>query len=295
MIPFSHSYLVVTSITAHPTSKTSIAGSNFSFVCEASGYPAPNITWWRGGLFLSELDHQVIIEFIYTRNSTKSKLSLFGLNSTDVGNYTCQATNSFQSQTSTDESEKATLSLLCELAKICIKQRNIISFSHVDPPDVTVDPVEIVAIEDDNVHASCKAFGIPLPSVSWSTGNQSLSSMPRFTVTTGNLSDIFGRVFAITNFSLDVRKEDEKVYICSAQNNVSNYVGTPETAITELFIKGIDPSIVHCKVKLIIFPFYPSTFSHTRSSCQRQSYNSCSWRVCYSTVHSFASISPRQT
>ena len=273
MFPFSLSYLVVTSITAHPTSNTSIAGSNFSFVCEASGYPAPNITWWRGGLFLSELDHQVIIEFIYTQNSTKSKLSLFGLHSTDVGNYTCQATNSFQSQTSTNESKIAMLSLLCELSKICIKQRVIYNFSPVDPPDVTVDPVEIVAIEEDIVHASCKAFGIPLPSLSWSTGNQSLSSETRFNLTTGNSTDIFGRVFAIINFTLNVVKADEKVYICSAQNNVSNYVGTPETAITELFIKGIDPSIVHCKVKLIIFPFYPSTFSHTSSSCHRQSYN----------------------
>ena len=106
--------------------------------------------------------------------------------------------------------------------------------------------MEIVAVEGDIVHASCKAFGIPLPSVSWSTGNQSLSSISRFTVTTGNLSDIFGRVFAIINFTLlNVLKADEKVYICSAQNNVSNYVGTPETAITELFIKGIDTHLLY--------------------------------------------------
>ena len=117
---------MIANITVHPTSSTSTAGSNISFVCEASGYPAPNITWWRGGLFLSEIDYQVVIEFIYTQHSTKSKLSIFGLNSTDVGNYICQATNSFQSQTGTDESENAMLSLLCELAKIGVKQRNII-------------------------------------------------------------------------------------------------------------------------------------------------------------------------
>ena len=154
------------------------------------------------------------------------------------------------------------------------KTEIISNFSHVDPPDVTVDPVEIVAVEGDVVHASCKAFGIPLPSLSWSTGNQSLSSISRFTVTTGNLSDIFGRVFAVINFTLNVLKADEKVYICSAQNNVSNYVGTPKTAITELFVKGIDhylSSFEHCKVKqFILFPIYLSTFSHTRSSCHRQ-------------------------
>ncbi|XP_077113523.1 neural cell adhesion molecule 1-like [Ranitomeya variabilis] len=65
------------------------SGSNVSFTCDVSGHPAPRITWRKG-------DENVPVDGQkYVLSADGLRLSITELDSSDGGEYTCQAVNSY--------------------------------------------------------------------------------------------------------------------------------------------------------------------------------------------------------
>lgn len=110
---------------------------------------------------------------------------------------------------------------------------------YADPPSVVVDPVDIVAMVGDTVNSSCRAFGVPLPNVTWQTDGQDASSLPGISVAHGNGTDVLGRAVRIASITIhSVDLGHERAYDCIAVNGIPNYIGTPEVATAEVFIEG---------------------------------------------------------
>jgi len=74
---------------------------NATFVCNATGYPQPEIQWVRDGSAISDSEHYQITSAslpedcsIIIRCQTSSSLLVVGTKTQDSGKYTCIANNS---------------------------------------------------------------------------------------------------------------------------------------------------------------------------------------------------------
>ena len=82
-------------ITVHPMNETVLAvNGNFNLSCEATGFPAPSITWSQNGIVInsSTEDRRVITE--RTLNlTTMSTLTVGVAVLDDSGTYSCRTSN----------------------------------------------------------------------------------------------------------------------------------------------------------------------------------------------------------
>ena len=71
-----------------------------SFTCQATGEPVPTISWYFNGVLLvNGMEHMIsMISLNITTNS--NTLTIMNVQSSDVGTYTCNATNVLSSNTS---------------------------------------------------------------------------------------------------------------------------------------------------------------------------------------------------
>ena len=75
-------------------------GSITSFTCQASGEPIPTITWYfNGTLLVGGLEHMTSMMSLNT-TTISSTLTVMNVQSSDVGTYTCNATNVVSTNTS---------------------------------------------------------------------------------------------------------------------------------------------------------------------------------------------------
>ena len=72
-------------------------GGNVTFTCMATGIPLPDITWSRDDM--SSIEDTG--DFVMDNNSRVSMLTLSNLQDEDFDNYTCTATNMFDSDSVT--------------------------------------------------------------------------------------------------------------------------------------------------------------------------------------------------
>jgi len=72
-------------------------GGNVTFTCMATGIPLPDITWSRDDMSSIEATG----DFVMDNNSRVSMLTLSNLQDEDFDNYTCTATNMFDSDSVT--------------------------------------------------------------------------------------------------------------------------------------------------------------------------------------------------
>ena len=79
------------------TNLTENEGGTASFVCEADGVPIPIFSWYFNGVLLD--DSNTAKYEINSRNDF-SILTIISVESSDVGTYTCNATNVVSSDTS---------------------------------------------------------------------------------------------------------------------------------------------------------------------------------------------------
>ena len=75
-------------------------GITASFACQATGEPVPNISWYFNGELLANGTKHTISEIEINTATINSRLTIMSVESSDVGTYTCNATNVISSDTS---------------------------------------------------------------------------------------------------------------------------------------------------------------------------------------------------
>ena len=72
--------------------QTQNEGDTASFTCQATGEPVPTISWYFNDVLLvNGMKHMISVSSNTTSNS--STLTIMNVQSSDVGTYTCNATN----------------------------------------------------------------------------------------------------------------------------------------------------------------------------------------------------------
>ena len=82
--------------------QTQNEGVTASFTCQATGQPVPTISWYFNGAPVNEINTMkyTISEVTLNTTTISNTLTIMSVESSDVGTYTCNATNVVSSDTS---------------------------------------------------------------------------------------------------------------------------------------------------------------------------------------------------
>ena len=198
------------------------------FVCQAIGVPVPNITWSFNGVMVNLSD-----SFKYNSSSMylnesiiESTLSLRNTESSDVGRYTCVASNIIGTDRSfgvLTVNGKYTY-VYARKCQVSIRIYLHILVYIIDAAEI-IEPLEDVTEhidEGNNVTLRCIGVGHPPPLVQWSKINGSLSDTALSTRMSMSTNE--GNVTRVTLDLLltKVSREDTGIYVCSASNLLNN-------------------------------------------------------------------------
>ena len=89
-------YILVSSvITPEVMDQTQNEGDNVSFTCQATGKPVPTISWYFNGVPVNVTNTMKYTISMMSLNTTtiSNTLTIMNVQSSDVGTYTCNATN----------------------------------------------------------------------------------------------------------------------------------------------------------------------------------------------------------
>ena len=75
-------------------------GDTASFTCQATGEPVPTISWYYNYTLLVSGTEHMITEMSLNTTTISNTLTIMSVESSDVGTYTCNATNVVSSDTS---------------------------------------------------------------------------------------------------------------------------------------------------------------------------------------------------
>ena len=75
-------------------------GNTASFTCQATGEPVPTISWYFNNTLLANEAKHTISETSVNTTTINSILTIMSVESSDVGTYTCNATNVVSSDAS---------------------------------------------------------------------------------------------------------------------------------------------------------------------------------------------------
>ena len=78
-------------------------GDTVSYTCQATGEPVPTISWYFNGAPVNndtDVNKYNIMEMEVNTTTINSTLTIINVKSSDVGTYTCNATNVISSDTS---------------------------------------------------------------------------------------------------------------------------------------------------------------------------------------------------
>ena len=92
--------LVTPTISPEVLDQTQNQGGTASFTCQANGKPAPTIGWYFNNALLANGAKHTISETSVNTTTINSILIIMSVESSDVGTYTCNATNVVSSDTS---------------------------------------------------------------------------------------------------------------------------------------------------------------------------------------------------
>ena len=96
-------YAVIPSIRSPITDKTRNENENVTFLCQAVGEPIPDISWYFNGVMINVSDNSskyMMMSISLNITTTKNTLTVYNVTSSDVGTYTCNASNIFESDIS---------------------------------------------------------------------------------------------------------------------------------------------------------------------------------------------------
>ena len=75
-------------------------GDTASFTCQATGEPVPTISWYYNNTLLVNGTEYMITEMSLNTTTINNTLTIMSVESSDVGTYTCNATNVVSNDTS---------------------------------------------------------------------------------------------------------------------------------------------------------------------------------------------------
>ena len=97
------SFLVAPTISLEVMDQIQDERDTASFTCQATGEPVPTISWYLNGISINndtDVDKYDISETSVDTTTINSALTIISVESSDVGTYTCNATNVVSSDTS---------------------------------------------------------------------------------------------------------------------------------------------------------------------------------------------------
>ena len=97
---FNISPLVIPTISPEVIDQIQDEGDTASFTCQATGEPVPTISWYFNSALLANGTRHTISETSVDTTTISSTLTIMSVESSDVGTYTCNATNVVSSDTS---------------------------------------------------------------------------------------------------------------------------------------------------------------------------------------------------
>ena len=80
--------------------QTEDEGDTAFFTCQPTGEPVPTISWYFNSTLLVNETRHTIAETSVNTTTISSTLTIMSVESSDVGTYTCNATNVISSDTS---------------------------------------------------------------------------------------------------------------------------------------------------------------------------------------------------
>ena len=89
-------YTVIPNINQNVSNKTINETQSVNFTCEATGKPIPNVSWYFSGVMINVSDNSskyMIISRSVNITTTENTLTVYNVTSSDVGTYSCSATN----------------------------------------------------------------------------------------------------------------------------------------------------------------------------------------------------------
>ena len=95
-------YVVTPSIKMSDINKIRNDTDNVTFLCQAVGEPVPDISWYFNDVMINVSDNSskyMIVSRSLNITTTENTLTVYNVTSSDVGTYTCNASNTIGSDT----------------------------------------------------------------------------------------------------------------------------------------------------------------------------------------------------
>ena len=93
-------FIVIPDIIPEVMNQEENEGDTASFTCQATGEPVPTISWYYNGALFFDGTEYLITEMSINATTINNTLTIMSVESSDVGTYTCNATNVVSSDTS---------------------------------------------------------------------------------------------------------------------------------------------------------------------------------------------------
>ncbi|XP_019853400.1 PREDICTED: hemicentin-1-like [Amphimedon queenslandica] len=193
------------------------------FTCNIFGIPRPTFNWLNGSTLLpfSPSSLYSITNTTDTYNIT-SVLTIFFTQRTDMGSYTCAASNGIDNLISSPEEDSVELFVQ-------------------EPSQFLLEPFNTSNYTAGTITLSCQATGIPLPSISWFKDGQLVLSESDDRINITTLSFVTQNERNITSFlRIDsLVLSDTGYYHCSTSNEAASGTGifSDRTETAYLFVQ----------------------------------------------------------
>jgi hypothetical protein len=206
----------------HPISVTNYTAGQVVLTCSVSGLPVPTITWLKDGAVVTENDNISITNALSSSSNTgmsTSSLTLTQLTLDDVAMYNCMANN-----TGAFDNQFTVYSL-----------SSLLTVEY--PPSVTISPVIMTVNQTDTVAITCEVFATPRPDITWTdVRNNSVITPLDGVISIQETTPSDNVVVSILTF-VSINKFNESNYTCTAVNNITNIIGSPEKATSSLTVQ----------------------------------------------------------
>ncbi|NWW69913.1 TITIN protein, partial [Climacteris rufus] len=196
-------------------SVVALEGSAATFEAHISGFPVPEVNWYRDGQVLSAATLPgVQISF----SDGRAKLVIPTVTEANSGRYTVQATNGSGQATSTAE---------------------LLVTAGTAPPNFSQRLQSMTARQGSQVRLDVRVTGIPTPVVKFYRDGVEIKSSPDFKIL--QEGDLYSLIIA------EAYPEDSGTYSVNATNNVGR-----ATSTAELLIQGEEEAVPAKKTKTIV-------------------------------------------